>query len=99
MSPWTDTRVTRNLGISYPIIQGPFGRGGSTALLTASVSNLGGLGSFGANELSPEDILKVAAEIRKLTDKPFGMNLWVSTFDVGGDSLDQETYDRVVDLL
>jgi len=27
------------------------------------------------------------------------MNLWVSTFDAGGDSLDQETYDRVVDLL
>ncbi len=99
MSTWTDTSVTRNLGISYPIIQGPFGRGGSTALLTASVSNLGGLGSFGANELSPEEILKVAAEIRKLTDRPFGMNLWVSTSDIGGDSLDQETYDRVVALL
>jgi nitronate monooxygenase len=60
---------------------------------------LGGLGSFGANELTPEDILKVAAEIRGLTNKPFGMNLWVSTFDLGGDSLDQETYDRVVRLL
>jgi nitronate monooxygenase len=99
MSKWTDTSVTRSLGISYPIIQGPFGRGGSTALLAASVSNLGGLGSFGANELAPENILKTAVEIRKLTDKPFGMNLWVSTFDVGGDSLDPETYDRVADLL
>lgn len=99
MSKWTHTSVTRNLGIAYPIIQGPFGRGGSTALLAATVSNLGGLGSFGANELSPEEILKVAADIRKQTDKPFGMNLWVSTFDTGGDSLDQETYDRVVDLL
>jgi nitronate monooxygenase len=99
MSKWTDTSVTRNLGIAYPIVQGPFGRGGSTAQLAGAVSNLGGLGSFGANELSPEEILKVAANIRKLTDKPFGMNLWVSTFDAGGDSLDQETYDRVVDLL
>jgi nitronate monooxygenase len=99
MSKWTDTSVTRNLGISYPIIQGPFGRGGSTALLAASVSNLGGLGSFGANELAPEDILKTAVEIRKLTNKPFGMNLWVSTFDPGGDMIDQATYDRVVDLL
>ena len=99
MSKWTDTSVTRNLGICYPIIQGPFGRGGSTPLLTASVSKLGGLGSFGANELAPEDILKTAAEIRKLTDKPFGLNLWVSTFDPGGDTLDQETYDRVVEIL
>jgi nitronate monooxygenase len=99
MSKWTDTSVTRNLGIAYPIVQGPFGRGGSTALLTATVSNLGGLGSFGANEFSPQDILKVAADIRKLTDKPFGMNLWVSTYDSNGDSLDQETYDRVVNLL
>jgi nitronate monooxygenase len=99
MSKWANTDVTRNLGIAYPIVQGPFGRGGSTPLLAATVSNLGGLGSFGANELAPEDMLKVAADIRKLTDKPFGMNLWVSTFDAGGDSLDQETYDRVVELL
>ena len=98
-SKWTETRVTRSLGISYPLLQGPFGRGGSTALLTATVSNLGGLGSFGANELAPEEILKTAAEIRKLTDKPFGLNLWVSTFDPGGDVLDQETYDRVAKIL
>jgi nitronate monooxygenase len=99
MSTWSDTRVTRRLGIAYPILQGPFGRGGSTALLTATVSNLGGLGSFGANELAPEDIVKTAAEVRKLTDKPFGLNLWVSTHDVGGDSLDDETYERVVKIL
>ena len=88
------------MGISYPILQGPFGRGGSTALLTETVYNLGGLGSFGANDQAPEDILKIAAsEIRKLTDKPFGLNLWVSTFDAGGDSLDQEKYERVLKIL
>ena len=99
MSSWNDTRVARRLGIPYPILQGPFGRGGSTALLAATVSNLGGLGAFGANELSPEDILKAAAEIRARTEKPFGLNLWVSTFDAGGDSLEQETYERVVKIL
>jgi hypothetical protein len=31
-----------------------------------------GLGSYDANDLTPEDIMKVAAEIRQLTDKPFG---------------------------
>ena len=99
MSSWNDTRIARKLGIPYPILQGPFGRGGSTAVLAAAVSNLGGLGSFGANELSPEDILKAAQEIRTLTEKPFGLNLWVSTFDAGGDLLEQETYERVVKIL
>jgi len=99
MNHWTNTEISRRLNIPYPIIQGPFGRGGSTALLTAAVSNAGGLGSFGANDLAPEDILKAAADIRQLTDKPFGMNLWVSTFDKGGDTLERETYERVAELL
>ena len=99
MRKWTETEITRLLNIPYPIIQGPFGRGGSSPLLAATVSNAGGLGSFGANDLAPEDITKVAAEIRRLTDKPFGMNLWVSTFDPGGDTLEQAAYERVMALL
>jgi nitronate monooxygenase len=67
-------------------------------LLAATVSNAGGLGFFGANDLAPEDITKVAAEICQLTDKPFGMNLWVSTFP-GGDTLEQAAYERVMALL
>jgi nitronate monooxygenase len=94
-----ETAATRLLNISYPIIQGPFGRGGSTALLAATVSNAGGLGSFGANDLAPKEITGVAAEIRKLTDRPFGMNLWVSTFDAGGETLDAKTHDRVLKML
>jgi nitronate monooxygenase len=99
MSKWTETEITRRLNIPYPIIQGPFGRGGSSPLLAATVSNAGGLGSYGANDLAPEDITKVAAEMRQLTDKPFGMNLWVSTFDPGGDTLEQAAYERVMVLL
>jgi nitronate monooxygenase len=99
MSTWTETEITRRLGISYPILQGPFGRGGSTALLAATVSNAGGLGSYGANDQGPADITRIAAEIRKLTDKPFGMNLWVSTYDAGGETLTAETYERVAKLL
>jgi nitronate monooxygenase len=96
---WTGSPVTNALNLSFPIIQGPLGRGASTALLAATISNAGGLGSFGANDLAPEDIFKTASEIRQLTDKPFGMNLWVSTFDGGGETLDGETYDRVLKLL
>jgi nitronate monooxygenase len=99
MSNWTETEFTRRLDIRYPIIQGPFGRGASTLLLAATVSNAGGLGSFGCNDQDPTQIIKTAAEIRKLTDKPFGMNLWVSTYDCGGDKVTRETYEQVTKLL
>ncbi len=99
MSKWTDTSFTRPLGVAYPIIQGPFGRGSSSVRLTAAVSNAGGLGSFGANDLGPEDIFKTAVEIRKLTDKPFALNLWVSTSDRGGDILDESSYERLLKIL
>jgi nitronate monooxygenase len=74
---WNQTRVSTRLGIRYPIIQGPFGGGLSTIHLTAAVSNAGGLGSFGAHHLSPDDIKETAAAIRRLTTKPFAMNLWI----------------------
>jgi nitronate monooxygenase len=99
MNPWTDTSFTRRLGVDYPIVQGPFGRGSSSVRLAAAVSNAGGLGSFGANDLGPEDVFKTAVEIRKLTDKPFSLNLWVSTFDEGGDTLGEATYERVIKIL
>jgi nitronate monooxygenase len=44
---WKQNRLTALLGIDYPVIQGPLG-GLSSQRLTATVSNCGGLGSFGA---------------------------------------------------
>ena len=99
MSKWTQSEMAKRLGLSHPIIQGPFGRGGSSALLAATVSNAGGLGSYGANDQSASDIIKIASDIRKLTDKPFNFNLWVSTSDPGGELVTSETYDRVTRLL
>ena len=65
-SSWNRNRLTEKLGINYPIIQGPFG-GFPSQRLTAAVSNFGGLGSFGALNLVPEEIKDVIAEIRSLT--------------------------------
>ena len=48
---WNENRLTAKLGIDYPVIQGPLG-GLSSQKLTAAVSNFGGLGSFGALNLS-----------------------------------------------
>lgn len=78
---WYNTKAKELLGIPYPILQGPFGGGVSTAKLVAAVSNAGGLGGYGAYQLQPEEIVSVAAQIRSLTDKPFNLNLWVSDAD------------------
>ncbi|WP_438011670.1 nitronate monooxygenase [Sorangium sp. So ce321] len=74
---WTDTRLTRQLGLRLPIVQGPFGGGLSTTALAAAVSNAGGLGSFGAHFLTPAQIGELVAELRRLTPDPFAVNLWV----------------------
>jgi nitronate monooxygenase len=74
---WTDTRVTEKLGIQLPIVQGPFGGGPSSIRLAAEVSNAGGLGSFGAYSLSPEQIKQLVIDLRAQTSRPFAVNLWV----------------------
>lgn len=85
----------RRLGVRYPIIQGPFGGGLSTARLVALVSNRGGLGSYGALNLAPEEIGGVVSEIKALTSRPFAVNLWVVDHDPGGLQLSQAEFDRV----
>ena len=91
-------RVAQRLGVAYPIVQGPFGGGLSTTRLAAAVSELGGLGSYGAHHLAPEDIGRVAAELRALTSRPFALNLWVSDHDPGGLALDEREFERVTRL-
>src|SRR2546427_11557149 len=92
---WNRTRLTENLGIDYPIIQGPLG-GLSSQRLTAAVSNFGGLGSFGAHGLEPSAIEDVIAEIRALTAKSFAMNLWVSMEDAEAHTSDAAAFRRAL---
>ncbi|MDO9193364.1 MAG: nitronate monooxygenase [Undibacterium sp.] len=61
----------------YPIIQAPMAGGVTTPELIAAVSNAGGLGSLAAALLPPLAIIEQAEHIRRLTDKPFGINLFV----------------------
>ncbi len=95
---WNKTRIAASLGIEYPIIQGPLG-GLSTQRLTATVSNFGGLGSFGAHAWAPSAIKEVIAEIRTLTAKPFAMNLWVSMEDEGAHTSGSEAFARSLPFL
>ena len=63
----------------YPIIQGPMAGGASTPALVAAVSKAGGLGCLAASLLSPTQIASQIEQIRKLTDRPFVINLFVQT--------------------
>lgn len=62
------------LGIKYPLIQGAMANI-ATAKFAATVTNAGGLGILGAGAMYPEDLDQALAEIKTLTDKPFGVNL------------------------
>lgn len=64
------------LGIKYPIIQGGMA-GVSESLLTAAVSNAGGLGTIGSG-LMPESWLeKEIKKTKELTKNPFAVNLFM----------------------
>jgi nitronate monooxygenase len=96
---WNDTAFTRRFERRFPIVQGPFGGGLSSPRLAATVSEAGGLGSFGAQGMTPDRIRAVVAEIRALTSEPFAVNLWVSTADARAEDVTRADYDAAVAVL
>lgn len=68
------TEITELLGIQYPIIQGGMAWVAERHL-AAAVSNAGGLGLIGAANAPAEWIREQIREAKKLTDKPFGVNI------------------------
>lgn len=68
------TRLTDLLDIEHPIMLAGMG-GVSYHRLVAAVSEAGGIGTLGASTMSPEELPLEMAEVRKLTSKPFGVDL------------------------
>ena len=77
----TNSDFAKKLGVKYPIILAPMGGGPGTPELVATVSNSGGLGSLAAAYLKPDQISKDIQRIRKLTDRPFAVNLFAGGYD------------------
>ncbi len=71
------TSITRAFGLGLPVIQAPMAGGATTPELVAAVCNAGALGSFAAATLAPQAIRAGVKRIRELTDRPFGVNLFV----------------------
>jgi nitronate monooxygenase len=95
---WNKTKFTKPLGIEYPIVQGPFGGGLSSVELTTTVSNAGCLGSFGGQPFSANEIIQTCKEIRKHTNKPFNINLWVNDRDRQLVTYGDEDYKKLTEL-
>lgn len=73
-----ETRITRLLGIKYPIIQGGL-LWLSRAELAAAVSDAGGLGIIASASFSDkEDLREELRRAKSLTDKPLGVNINLS---------------------
>lgn len=68
------TRVCEILNIKYPILQGGMAWA-ATYELAQGVSNAGGLGVIAAGNAPKEIVKKEIENIRKKTDKPFGVNI------------------------
>ncbi|WP_010283182.1 NAD(P)H-dependent flavin oxidoreductase [Bacillus timonensis] len=74
-----NNKVTEMLKIEHPIIQAPMAGGVTTSDLVAAVSNSGGLGMIGAGYMTPIQLREQIREIKQLTQKSFGINLFVPT--------------------
>src|SRR4051812_42872672 len=64
------------LGIRHPLILAPMAGGPSTPALAAAVSEVGGLGSYGAAYLPLEKVREAIRAIRAITSRPFAVNLF-----------------------
>src|SRR3954447_202210 len=69
--------ICDQLSITYPIIQGGMGNI-SNAVLTAAVSEAGGLGTIGCGTIRPEEIETIILETQRRTYHPFALNIALS---------------------
>ncbi|PIC63738.1 nitronate monooxygenase [Sporosarcina sp. P13] len=74
---WNNNKLTRTLGIHYPIIQAGMAGGTTTPELIAAVSTAGGLGTLGAGYMTADEMNETINKIKELTDRPFGVNLFI----------------------
>lgn len=95
---WKNTKFTNTFGIELPIVQGPFGGKLSSVELTATVSNAGGLGSYGCQPFTSTEIITIAKEIKSKTNRPFNLNLWVNDRDENIDDFDEAAFEKVMDI-
>jgi nitronate monooxygenase len=66
------------LGIEYPVLQSGMGSVAGPDLV-AEVSRAGGLGILAGLNVAPDELRSRIRQVRALTDRAFGVNLWLHT--------------------
>lgn len=94
-----ETRVTKLLGIKYPIIQGGLAYLAYSDL-AAAVSNAGGLGQITALSLnSPDELREEIRKVRKKTTKPFGVNFAFGNYGKGYEQMVEVAIEEKVPVI
>ena len=86
-------KVTKLLGIKYPVLQGAMAWV-ADADLAAAVSNAGGLGVISAANMPPELLEKQLIRIKTLTDRPYALNIMLLS-PTAGDAIELAAQYRV----
>lgn len=81
--------------LEVPIVLAPLAGGPSTPKLVAEVCEAGAFGFLAAGYLSPQRLDEQLAELRSLTDRPFGVNV----FSPPAGPADPQTYSAYVSRL
>jgi nitronate monooxygenase len=83
------------LELRRPLVLAPLAGGPSTPALAAAVSDAGGLGFLASGYLTAERLQEDIRELRRRTDAPFGVNVFVP----GNPAVDEEALRAFVDRL
>src|SRR3954447_19237528 len=73
---WSESGLTRSLGVRLPIVQAPMAGGLTGPRLVAAVCEAGGLGTVAGAMLDPAALRDAIREVRSLTRGPFAVNLF-----------------------
>jgi nitronate monooxygenase len=76
MSETFRTGLCDLLGVEYPIVQSGMG-GVAGPDMVAEVSRAGALGVLAGLSVPADDLRRMIRRVRELTDRPFGVNLWL----------------------
>ena len=94
--PVLRTKLCDILGIEYPILSAGMGpslvgeRTGATVELVVAASEAGGLGVLGAAGFTVDEMRDAIREIRKQTDKPFGVDLLLPVQTTSGEDVEHD---------
>jgi nitronate monooxygenase len=103
--PVLSTRLCKELGIEYPILSAGMGPSligeatGATVELAVAVSEAGGCGVLGAAGYSVDEMRDAIRETKKLTDKPFGVDILLPSANVQHGDAESRPPTQVMDLL